>query len=91
MAAAGVRTVSCVILFLRSPTKEKYLRFLEAEFPRLLDAYRDAYDGRVYLRGGYRRRIEETVRRLRRQHGLEASFAGAGAGEPGREQLRLFE
>jgi DNA repair photolyase len=91
-AAAGVPTVSWVVLFLRSPTKEKYLRWLEAEFPRLLDAYRAAYHGRVYLRGGYRRRIEERVRRLREKHGLLPSFAGAGRGEPGGlEQLRLFD
>ena len=91
-AAAGVPTVSCVILFLRSPTKEKYLRWLEAEFPRLVDAYRDAYGGHVYLRGGYRRRIEERVRRLREKHGLGSSYAGAErCGPEAREQLRLFE
>jgi DNA repair photolyase len=91
-AAAGVPTVSCVVLFLRSPTREKYLRWLAAEFKHLVDAYRDAYDGRVYLRGAYRRRIEERVRRLREKHGLGSSFAGAGRGGPeAREQLRLFE
>jgi len=77
VAAAGVRTVSCVVLFLRSPTKEKYLRWLEAEFPRLVEAYRHAYGGRVYLRGGYRLRIDAMVKRLREKHGLGPSFAGA--------------
>jgi DNA repair photolyase len=81
-AAAGVPTVSCVILFLRSPTKEKYLRWLEAEFPRLVDSYRDAYDGHVYLRGGYRRRIEEIVRRLRDKHGLAPSFSRGDRASP---------
>jgi len=91
VAAAGVRTVSCVVLFLRSPTKEKYLRWLEAEFPRLAEAYRHAYDGRVYLRGGYRRRIEALVKRLREKHGLGPSFAGTGdRGPEVPRQLRLW-
>ncbi|HET8647934.1 MAG TPA: hypothetical protein VFO85_20735, partial [Vicinamibacteria bacterium] len=47
------------------------LRWLEAEFPRYLEAYRRAYDGRVYLRGAYRQRIDDTLLRLRRKHGFE--------------------
>jgi DNA repair photolyase len=88
-AGAGVPTVSCVLLFLRSPTKEKYLRWLESEFPRLADAYRDAYDGRVYLRGGYRRRIEETVRRLRAKYGLGSSWTAGREATTG--QLGLWD
>jgi len=71
VAAAGVRHAFCNVLFLRSPTREKYLRWLEAEFPRYLEAYRRAYEGRVYLRGAYRQRIDEVLRRLRRKHGFE--------------------
>ena len=71
VAAAGVRQAFCNVLFLRSPTREKYLRWLEAEFPRYLEAYRRAYEGRVYLRGPYRQRIDEMLRRLRRKHGFE--------------------
>jgi DNA repair photolyase len=89
-AAAGVRTASCVLLFLRSPTKEKYLRWLAAEFPRLVDAYQDAYAQHAYLRGGYRRRIQELVRRLREKHGLMASFAGAGGPRAAARQLTLW-
>jgi DNA repair photolyase len=69
-AAAGVRHVFSNVLFLRSPTREKYLRWLEAEFPRYLEAYRRAYEGRVYLRGRYRERIDEVLLRLRRKHGF---------------------
>jgi hypothetical protein len=48
-ASVGVRRLASQLLFLRSPTKEKYLRWLAAEFPRYLEAYRQAYDGRVCL------------------------------------------
>src|SRR5262245_12732212 len=89
-AAAGVPSVSCVLLFLRSPTREKYLRFIEKEFPRLADAYHQAYDRRAYVGGGYRRRIEETVRRLRARHNLGQAWSRdepAGAAR----QLALWE
>ena len=70
-AAVGVKRVSVIPLWLRSPTKEKYLRFVEADFPRYLEAYRRAYDGRVYLGGPYRERLRMTIDRLRKKHGLE--------------------
>jgi DNA repair photolyase len=85
---AGVRHLFTNMLFLRSPTREKYLRWLEAEFPRYLEAYRKAYDGRVYLQGDYRERMKETVERLKRKHGFEAG-EDADARPP--RQLLLFE
>ena len=69
-AAVGVKRVSVIPLWLRSPTKEKYLRFVEADFPRYLEAYRRAYDGRVYLGGPYRERLRAMIERLREKHGL---------------------
>jgi hypothetical protein len=58
------------VLFLRSPTKEKFLRFLEAEFPRYHEAYARAYGPRAYLSGAYRERIDALVRRLKEKHGF---------------------
>src|SRR5437867_844170 len=67
VAAAGVKKMFMNVLFLRSPTKEKYLRWLAAEHPRYLEAYERAYAGRVYLHGRYPDRLKEMVRRLRRK------------------------
>jgi len=80
-ASVGVRRLASQLLFLRSPTKEKYLRWLAAEFPRYLEAYRQAYDGRVYLGGRYRDRIRALMARLRQAHGL-GSELNASAGAP---------
>jgi DNA repair photolyase len=88
--AAGVRHLFSNMLFLRSPTREKYLRWLEAEFPRYLEAYRKAYEGRVYLDGPYRRRIRDLVDRLKKKHGFEAPAAPEDEPRPAR-QLLLFE
>jgi len=90
-AAVGVKRMWGSLLFLRSPTREKYFDFLAREFPRYLEAYKRAYAGSSHLTGPYRKRLEETVRRLRQKHGLDpedAAQSGAYAGLP--EQLDLF-
>ena len=79
------------LLFLRSPTREKYFDFLAREFPQYLEAYRRAYAVRSHLGGGYRKRIEALVRRLREKHGMlreDAAVTAAYARPP--EQLGLF-
>jgi DNA repair photolyase len=88
VAATGVRRMMHNVLFLRSPTKEKYLRWLAAAFPRYLQAYERAYTGRVYLSGRYREHVRDLVGRLRRKHGL----LGHSEEElrPPQEQLALW-
>ena len=80
------------MLFLRSPTREKYLRFISREFPRYLEAYQEAYESRVYLGGRYRERLLGLMGRLRRKHGLtgghEAPEMARRQGAPA--QLRLW-
>lgn len=91
-AAAGVKRLWASLLFLRSPTREKYFDFLAREFPRYLEAYRHAYAGRSHLAGSYRNRIEAMVKRLRAKHGLvRETSAEAGAYTAPPRQLGLFE
>lgn len=78
-AAAGVRRLSSTLLFLRSPTRERYFRWLEAEFPRYVEAYRHAYEGRVYLGGSYPTRLRALVERLRCKHGFDRAADDKGA------------
>jgi len=87
---AGARRASLVPLFLRSPTREKYLAWLAREFPRYLEAYERAYASGAYLAGGYRRRLELVFDRLCRRHGLERRFdAGGGRAPTASGQLAL--
>jgi len=88
--AAGVTHMFANVLFLRSPTREKYFDFLAREFPRYLEAYRRAYAGASYLSGPYRERIEALVRRLRETHGVKRDDEDAGAYARPPEQLGLF-
>lgn len=88
VAAAGVRRMFVNVLFLRSPTREKFLKWLAAEFPRYLEAYERAYATRVYLEGPYRRAIDATIARLKRKHGFGDRRDGDGWRRP--EQIAMF-
>ncbi len=92
-AQAGVRRMFWNILFLRSPTREKYLRWIAEEFPQYHEAYSRAYADRVYLGGRYRERIREVMERLRRKHGLTERVVGEeeSARFASARQLRIWE
>ncbi|MFI5182959.1 MAG: radical SAM protein [Vicinamibacteria bacterium] len=78
-AGVGVRRMSYSLLFLRSPTRERYLRWIAQEFPRYLEAYGSAYSQGAYLPGRYRRGMRDTIERLRAVHGLDSDFEQGGA------------
>ena len=89
VAAAGVRRMFTNVLFLRSPTREKFFRWLAGEFPRHLEAYRRSYAGTAYLRGPYRDAVTATIRRLKGKHGFLEGRDDYGRWRPA-EQLALF-
>ena len=69
-AAAGVRRMSWSVLFLRSPTREAWMGWLEREFPERVPAYRRAYAGRSHLGGAYVERLRSRIETLAARHGL---------------------
>jgi hypothetical protein len=76
------------VLYLRSPTKEKFLRWLATDFPAYLEAYQRAYAQRVYFGGRYRDTIDARVRALRRKHGFDEVERDRDFAEP--KQIALF-
>jgi DNA repair photolyase len=89
VAGAGVRHMFSNVLYLRSPTKEKFLRWLAADFPAYLEAYQRAYAQRVYFGGRYRDTIDARVRALRRKHGFDDVERDRDFAEP--KQIALFQ
>jgi DNA repair photolyase len=87
VAAAGVRRMFTNVLFLRSPTREKFLRWLASDFPAYTEAYTRAYADRVYLRGRYREVIDARVRALKARHGFLDRERDEWAAP---EQMKLF-
>lgn len=89
-AEAGVRRLSWQLLFLRSPTREKFMAWLEQEFPNRVPAYRRAYGARSHLEGAYPRRVQAMMARLAERHGfVERTFERRPA-RPQARQLRLW-
>ena len=87
VAAAGVRRMFAQVLFLRSPTREKFLRWLADAHPRLVEAYERSFAGRVYLEGTYKDSVMALVRRLKRAHGF---LDGDREEDRPPEQIALF-
>jgi DNA repair photolyase len=92
VSEAGVRAFTYNPLFLRSPTRENYLRFVAAEFPRYLAAYQEAYARSAYLGGTYRKRLRVLIERLGTRHGFLRIGADLPAltGPRPAQQLGLF-
>lgn len=92
-AEAGVKRFTSGLLFLRSPTRERFLAFVERDFPRYAEAYRRAYSSRAYLSGRYPDRIAALVDRVAARHGvwrirLDDVFP---AGQAASAQRRLWD
>ena len=69
---AGASGAESNVLFLRSGTRETFMRFLAIEFPRLVPEYERLYRGSPYARPDYVRQVEQRVRRLAAEAGLSA-------------------
>jgi DNA repair photolyase len=69
---AGAGEAESNVLFLRSGTRETFMRFLAIEFPRLVPEYERLYRGSAYARPDYVREVEQRVRRLAGEAGLSA-------------------
>lgn len=69
---AGAGQAEANVLFLRSGTRETFMRFLAIEFPRLVPEYERLYRRSAYARPDYVREVEQRVRRLAAEVGLSA-------------------
>jgi DNA repair photolyase len=70
VAAADASYLAACALRLRSSARDRYLPFIDAEFPHLASRYRETY-GRSHQAGErYRRGLREHVRRLCAAHGV---------------------
>jgi DNA repair photolyase len=87
VAATGVRHLFKNVLFLRSPTREKFMRWLATEFPSYVEAYTRAYGDKVYLSGRYRDALDRRVKELAAKHGF---VEPEDDGDAPPEQLALF-
>ena len=67
---AGAQWFAGSVLFLMPSSKEQFLPFLDAKFPRLARQYREWFARAAYAPEEYRQHIAEKIRALRKKYGL---------------------
>jgi DNA repair photolyase len=61
-------------LFLKPCSAAVFLPFLEREFPRLADSYRQRFQNSAFLPKTYHKRIVELLAKLRRKYGIVNAY-----------------
>jgi len=95
-AQAGGKHIFANSLFLKPCSAAVFLPFLEKEFPKLVESYRQRYKDRAFLPASYRKRLSQLMARLRQKHGIPTNYDRysqrahpAAASEPC-GQMKLF-
>jgi DNA repair photolyase len=84
IAAHGARFVGCNVMFLEGGTRDHFMRWLEQEFPHLVDGYQQLYAGK-YAPPPYRKEVQKVVGLLRTRYGVN------GRGEADRGETQRSE
>ena len=71
IADHGAQFVGCNVLFLEGGTREHFMRFLQQEFPHLVEGYQTLY-ARKYAPTAYRGEVRQIVSLLRARYGLDS-------------------
>ena len=79
IADHGACFVGCNTMFLEGGTRDHFLRWLEREYPSLVDGYRGLYQ-RKYAPTPYRNEVKKLVSGLRRKYGMNSREEDAGEG-----------
>ncbi|MGH3477246.1 MAG: Rv2578c family radical SAM protein [Nocardioidaceae bacterium] len=101
IAEAGARSVTPLVLHLRSGAREWFLAWLSREHPELVPAYSRLYGRGAYAPKSYQRDIAAQVREAAVRYGIgtrppmhtrqpDSPVLPESAGEPQPEQLRLL-
>jgi DNA repair photolyase len=95
-AKAGGKYIFANSLFLKPCSAAVFMPFLQAEFPQLVESYRERHKNRAFLPTSYRKRLSRLMARLRQKYGIRSDYDRYSershplpAVESG-EQLRLF-
>jgi DNA repair photolyase len=70
VAQAGAKHIFANPLFLKPCSAAVFMPFLEKEFPKLADSYKQRYQGRAFVTEPYHKRLGELIQNLREKHGM---------------------
>ena len=74
VAQAGGKYIYANPLFLKPCSAAIFLPFLEKEFPKLVESYRQRYGERAFVTGSYRKRISQLFAKFREKHGIRGDY-----------------
>jgi len=74
IADHGAQFVGCNVLFLEGGTRDHFMKFLQQDFPHLVDGYQQLYAGK-YAPKAYRSEVRQVVGHLRAKYGLNTREA----------------
>jgi DNA repair photolyase len=69
IADHGARFVGCNVMFLEGGTRDHFMRWLQQEYPELVDGYQRLY-ARKYAPQAYRKEVSGLVAALKTKYGL---------------------
>ncbi|HTA22702.1 MAG TPA: radical SAM protein [Terriglobales bacterium] len=96
VSEAGGKYVFANSLFLKPCSAAVFMPFLEKEFPRLVESYRERFKDRAFISTPYRKRLSQLMARLRQKYGIRTDYdryserSHPTSGPETGEQLRLF-
>jgi DNA repair photolyase len=69
IADHGARFVGCNVMFLEGGTRDHFMRWLEQQFPHMVEGYKGLYAGK-YAPSSYRKEVGSVLRILRSKYGV---------------------
>jgi DNA repair photolyase len=69
IADHGARFVGCNVMFLEGGTRDHFMRWLEQQFPHMVEGYKGLYAGK-YAPSSYRKEVGNVLGMLRRKYGV---------------------
>ena len=74
VAETGGKYIFANSLFLKPCSAAVFMPFLEAEFPHLVESYRERFSSRAFLPNAYRKRLSQLMARLRQKYGIRSDY-----------------
>ena len=69
IADHGAQFVGCNVMFLEGGTRDHFMRWLQQEYPQLVDGYVQLY-ARKYAPAAYRKEVSSQIAAFKQKHGL---------------------
>jgi DNA repair photolyase len=80
IADHGARFVGCNVMFLEGGTRDHFMRWLEQEFPHMVEGYKGLYAGK-YAAPSYRKEVATMLGMLRKKYGVNGRDEDDGTAE----------